>query len=149
MRRTLPIAAAALAMLTAACSSIPLKQRQEATLERYEKYAGAPIDHITYLGRYDGWTPLSPDQLVVWTTPWEAYLIKVGAPCADLTFQNGISLTTNGGFNTVATRFDYVKTGHWQCQIEQIRPVDYRRMQADLRAQGAQAKDAGQAAAPK
>jgi hypothetical protein len=31
----------------------------------------------------------------------------------------------------------------WNCQIEQIRPVDYRRMQADLRNQNQQAPDAG------
>lgn len=47
----LPVAAAALL----ACSGIPLKQREAADLARFESYAGAPVDHFTYLGHYDGW----------------------------------------------------------------------------------------------
>jgi hypothetical protein len=38
---------------------------------------GNPIDHFTWMGRYDGWKPIGRDDLVVWTTPFDAYLIKV------------------------------------------------------------------------
>ncbi len=117
-----------------ACSSFP--DRLEAERARYEAYAGAPLEQLTYLGRYDHWKPLSRTQLVIWTTPWDAYLINVAPPCADLPFVNGVTLTT-AGFHTIYPRADFVKVkGGWNCQIEQIRPVDYRRMQADLKNQG-------------
>lgn len=90
---------------------------------------------------------LSPDQQVIWTTTWEAYLIKVAQPCADLRFSNQAALTTSAAFHSIYTRIDFVKTQHWECQIEEIRPVDYRRLKADLRKQGAQAQDATQDAA--
>jgi hypothetical protein len=36
--------------------------------------------------------------------------------------------------HTVYSRgLDYVKVRGWRCPIEQIRPVDYGRLQADLR----------------
>jgi hypothetical protein len=54
--------------------------RLEADRVRYESYAGAPLEEISYLGPYDGWKPLSRTEFVIWTTPWEAYLINVAAP---------------------------------------------------------------------
>jgi hypothetical protein len=116
--------------------------RLEANRVRYESYAGAPVNEISYLGRYDGWKPLSRTELVIWTTPWDAYLINVASPCADLPFVDNVTLTTSG-LHTIHPRVDFVKVkGGWICQIEQIRPVDYRRMQADLKNENQQARDA-------
>jgi hypothetical protein len=118
------------ALLTA-CSGIPLKQRDEAQRARYQAYAGAPIDRFTWLGRYDSWQPIGTNELVVWTTPFQAYLIKVAPPCQDLQFANSIGLTSTA--NTVSARFDSVKVRHWRCQIQEIRPIDYQRMRQDMR----------------
>jgi hypothetical protein len=121
----------AVALLTA-CSSIPLKEREQAERERIEAYAGQPVDHFTWLGRYDGWKALSRDEALVWTTPDKAYLIKVDQPCEDLRFAAHIGLTST--LNTVYSReLDYLKVRGWRCPITQIRPVDYGRLQADLR----------------
>ncbi|HEU4624314.1 MAG TPA: DUF6491 family protein [Steroidobacteraceae bacterium] len=121
----------ALALL-AGCSSIPLKEREQAERARVEAYAGQPIDHFTWLGRYDGWKPLGPQEALVWTTPSRAYLIKVQQPCEDLRFATHIGLTST--LHTVYSRgLDYVKVRGWRCPIEEIRPVDYGRLQADLR----------------
>jgi len=121
----------AFALLTA-CSGIPLKERQDAQRSRYEQYAGAPIDRFTWFGRYDGWQPIGTNELVVWTTPSQAYLIKVAPPCDNLEFVNRIGLTSTG--STVSARFDFVKVGHhWRCPIQEIRPIDYQRMRQDLR----------------
>ena len=73
------------ALLTA-CSGIPLKQRQDALSARYEAYAGAPVKQFTWIGHYDSWEPIGTNQLVVWTTPFQAYLIKVAPPCDNLQF---------------------------------------------------------------
>ena len=121
----------AFALLTA-CSGIPLKERQDAQRSRYEAYAGAPVDQFTWLGRYDSWQPIGTNELVVWTTPFQAYLIKVAPPCDNLNFVNRIGLTSTG--STVSARFDFVKVGHhWRCPIQEIRPIDYQRMRADQR----------------
>jgi uncharacterized protein DUF6491 len=118
--------------LLAACSSIPLKEREQAERARVEAYAGQPVDHFTWLGRYDGWKPLSRDEALVWTTPDKAYLIKVAKPCEDLRFAAHIGLTST--LNTVYSRsLDYLKVRGWRCPITQIRPVDYGRLRADLR----------------
>jgi len=120
----------AVALLTA-CSGIPLKQRQEAERNRYESYAGPPVESFTYLGRYDSWQPVGTNAVVVWTTPFQAYLIKVAPPCTNLEFAHRIALTSTG--YTVSSRFDFVKFGHWRCPIQEIRPIDYQRMRQDMR----------------
>jgi hypothetical protein len=124
----------AVALLTA-CSGIPLKQRDEAQRARFEAYAGPPVDQFTWLGRYDGWQSIGTNELVVWTTPFQAYLIKVAPPCENLQFANHIGLTSTA--STVSARFDFVKVGHWRCPIQEIRPIDYRRMRQDMRNQTA------------
>jgi hypothetical protein len=130
----------ATALLTA-CSGIPLKQRQDEQRARYEAYAGPPIEQFTYLGRYDSWQPIGTNELVVWTTINQAYLITVAPPCENLEFTNRIGLTQTA--NTVSARFDFVKVGHqWRCPIQQIRPVDYLRMRQDRRKETEAAKAA-------
>ena len=125
--------------LLIACSGIPLKERMAAERERYEAYAGNPIDHFTYLGRFDGWEPIGRHELVVWTGINDAYLIKVAPPCEDLQFATRIGLTSTGG--TVYSRFlDSVKVRGWNCPIQEIRPVDYKRLRQDLRRELQQAK---------
>lgn len=120
------------AAMLAACSSIPLKEREEAERARIEAYAGQPVDHFTWPGRYDGWKALGPDEALVWTTPDKAYLIKVATPCEDLRFAARIGLTST--LDTVYSRgLDYLKVRGQRCPIRQIRPIDYGRLQADIR----------------
>ena len=121
------------AALLAACSGIPLRQREAAERSRFEAYAGKPVDHFTWLTRYDGWEPISPDQLVVWTNINDAYLITVFRPCTNLMFARRIGLTSTA--DSVYAHFDSVRAEGWRCIIDTIRPVDYRRMQRDLRQQ--------------
>jgi len=126
------------AALLASCSGIPLKQREAAERSRFEAYAGKPVDHFTWLTHYNGWEPISPDELVVWTDINDAYLITVFHPCTDLMFARRIGLTSSG--DTVYAHFDAVRVQGWRCMIKSIQPVDYLRMQRDLRAQRAAAK---------
>jgi hypothetical protein len=129
----------AVALLTA-CSGTPLKQRQGAQLARYESYAGAPIDQFTWLGHYYDWQSLGNNQLVVWTSINQAYLIKVAPPCEDLNFVQRIGLTSTA--STVSAHLDFVTVHRWRCPIEQIRPVDYLRMKQDMRKETEQAQAA-------
>lgn len=126
-----------------ACADVPRDVRDQAELARFEAYAGAPVREIAYMGRYQGWKPLSRAEFVLWTTPWQAYLIKVEQPCADMPFSFSMSLNATEA-HVLQTRADTVKTQGWTCPIEEIRPVDYRRMQAQLKNQA----PAPQGAAP-
>ena len=120
-----------LAML-AACSSIALKEREQAEGARIQAYAGQPVHYLTRVGRYWGWKPISNEQALVWTTPDKGYLIKVQQPCEDLRFADRIGLTET--LHTVYSGgLDYMRVRGGRCPIEEIRPVDYARLRADLR----------------
>lgn len=121
------------AALLAACSGIPLEQRDAAERARFEAYAGKPVDHLTWLTEYQGWQPISPNQLVIWTGINDAYLVTVFRPCTDLMFARHIVLHPTA--HTLYAHFDSVHAEGWSCIIDTIRPVDYRRMQHDLREQ--------------
>ena len=124
----------AVALLTA-CSGIPLKERQDAQRSRYQAYAGPPIDRFTWLGRYDSFQPIGTNELVVWTTSFQAYLIKVAPPCDNLELANHIGLTSTS--NTVYARFDVVTVGRWRCPIQEIRPIDVQRMRQEMHTEAA------------
>jgi hypothetical protein len=121
----------AMALLAAACSGIPQRVSDAEQQQQYLQYAGAPIDQFTYLSHYDSWRSLSRTQLVVWTTMNDAYLLTVREPCINLQFTQRIGLTSTAG--TVSSRLDSVLVDHDRCQITEIRPVDYKKMRADLR----------------
>jgi hypothetical protein len=139
----------AIVLLAACASGMPQHLSDQQLRERYQAYAGPPIPRFTWLGHFYSWEGLGKDELVVFTTPSDAYLLKVWPQC-DLRFVFnlvGISSTAS----TVSTSGDYITirspaTGPMRCPIDEIRPVDYKRMQADLRAQRQAQKQAqGQA----
>ena len=130
-------------VLLASCASTAHQTDQE-RLAQYAAYAGPPIQQFTWLGHFDGWEALGQTDLVVFTTPSDAYLLKVWPPC-DLRFafdgrrDATIGVTSTGG--TVSARLDSVIErspavgGRTVCPISEIRRVDYRRMLADERRQ--------------
>ena len=132
------------ALLSGCAAQIALNQRETKRAELYQKYAGPPVDSFTYLGRYDSWTSLGQNQVVVWTTINQAYLITVRSPCPELPFAQHIGLTQTQ--HTVSQRFDFVIVGRDKCWIQTIQPVDYLQMKRDMRQQSAEAKAAQDAA---
>ncbi|MFL6603394.1 MAG: DUF6491 family protein [Steroidobacteraceae bacterium] len=126
------------ALITAACSGIPRRERDQETLDRYLRYAGPPVDHISLLGRYDNWQPVSRYQVVLWTGINDAYLITVASPCENLQFAQRVGITQTA--NTISSKFDAVLVKGWRCQITEIRPIDYKRLRQDLREEHAREK---------
>jgi hypothetical protein len=124
-----------LASLAAACSHMKNRESDEQVLARYMDNAGEPIEHFSYLGRFDGWRALGRDKLVVWTGINDAYLLTVQTPCTNLPFANAVGLTTTTG--TVSRGFDSVKVGRGEeCRINEIRKVDYKKVREIERAGG-------------
>ena len=93
----------------------------------YTEYAGEPVKSF-YLGNYDGWAPVSKDQLVVWSGINKAYLLKVSGYCPDLQYANRVAVTSTG--NTV-DKFEKVIVGRDRCFIDEIRPIDTKQMKED------------------
>lgn len=120
------------ALFLSACAGIPKRTSDKEDLERYRQYAGEPVSSVSFLGRYDGWRPLSRDNLVIWTGINDAYLLTVAGPCHDLPFVNRIAIKSRG---PTLDRGDSVIVGRNQrCLITEIRPIDYRKMKQDARA---------------
>ena len=107
-----------------------LARRDELDLQ-YVDYAGDPVEQIRVMRRVDGWTPVSRNQLVIWTGHNEAWLIKVWDGCINLSFANAIRVTQTG---YTINRFEKVLVENETCPILEMRPVDVARMKADRKA---------------
>ena len=116
---------AAAAMLLAGCAST-LAHINAPKLD-YREYAGEPVKSFD-LYHFDGWSPVSKDQLVVWSGINEAYLISVKGYCPNLQFANTIAVTSTA--NQV-DKFEKVIVGRDKCFINEIRPIDTKQMKAD------------------
>ena len=115
-------------------SSVALLSGCAATLKKlsepklsYTEYAGEPVKSF-YMHNLDGWTPVSKDEVVVWSGINKAYLLKLSGYCPDLEFANAIAVTSTG--NTV-DKFEKVIVGRDRCFIQEIRPVDVKQMKED------------------
>lgn len=111
--------------LLAGCVTGPPGNAQAPTPEAqtYLKYAGPPLDSITYLGHYDGFHALGGPYVVIWTTYRDAYLITVRDPCTQLPFANKVGLTSS--VHTVSRNFDWLLVDHDRCRIGTIQRLDY------------------------
>jgi hypothetical protein len=122
-----------------AATGTPAEQR---ALARYSAYAGPPIPSFTWFGRFYSFEVLGRDRVVVFTTPSDAYLLKV-EPQAGCDFRfviNAIGITSTASTiyaHTDSLTINSAETGpgRWLCPIEEIRRIDYKRMRADQRAQ--------------
>jgi hypothetical protein len=121
-------AAFGLALLSACGTGLA---RRDALDLKYVDYAGEPVEQIRSMRGLDGWTPVSRNQLVIWTGHNEAWLIKVWDGCINLSFANAIQVTQTG---RTITRFDKVLVENESCPIIEMRPVDVVRMKADRKA---------------
>lgn len=128
-------------LLLAGCVASPAWAQQTASeradLARYQKYALAPVDHVTYF-RTDGFEYLAPDTLAVWFGVNKLYLLTVQLPCNDLAFANGIALSSKN--NVLYRNFDFVMFRHQRCQVLKIAPVDALTMRRDEAAASAATK---------
>jgi hypothetical protein len=127
----------ALAILVAGCAGGAPRRSERELLNDYLAYAGPPVDSFRFF-RLDGWQSLGPNQLILWSTPWDAYLVTVAGPCPELEFTNRLGVTSTVG--TVSRFESIVVRHHERCPIGEIRPLDLKQMKADRAAERAAAK---------
>lgn len=117
----------------AACASTPRMSGTE-RLALYRGSAGAPVKDFTYFGNINGWQPLGPSALAVWTRPNEAYLLDLTGPCQDLEFAPAISITNMMGRVSTFDRVRPIGGGggpmRMSCRIKTISPLDLKSLKA-------------------
>ena len=128
------IAAAGLAFGASACStSAGLRVGEDAQLARFERHAGAPVERINTYSGLDRWQSLAPDKLAIWIGVNRVFLLTLRAPCSGLEFQQALAITSTN--NIIDRRFDRVQVDGLSCFISEIRPVDYKALKQEERAE--------------
>lgn len=119
-----------LVMALSACGT-GLRRDGSTTELRYTDYAGEPVEQIISMRGVDAWSPVSRNQLVIWTGVNEAWLLTIWDNCPDLMFAQTVRVTQSG---RSISRFDKVIVGRDSCPIREIRPVDVKQMRSDRKA---------------
>lgn len=124
------------AAVLSACSGIPRRESDQQLLARYEQYAGPRVSDFQTYGHFDSWSPVDDSHVLVQTGPRDAYLVRVVPACINLPFATRIAFTSRFP-HTVQAGFDSLRVGRETCRIIEIRPVNYRQMRADAKAEQA------------
>lgn len=95
-------------------------------LARFRQFAGAPIDEFRMVDLFRTQV-VGPENVVVWSTIKDAYLIKVDQPCRELEWSPGFAVSRAQKW-TVSRKFDFVDAGRSHCRILEIRPIDLAAM---------------------
>lgn len=80
----------------------------------------AGLDHITVF-HIDGWRPVGRDAIILWPTPFQAYLLKLDRPAIDLPFVEHVGVTQTG--SQLYARFDSVIVRGRPYRIESIHAI--------------------------
>jgi hypothetical protein len=130
-----------LTMLTA-CASIPRSDDGEKAIDRYTPYLGERVSQFNTYTRFDSWTAVDDDHVLIQTNVNQAYLLTLAPGCFDLPFATYLGVTSKFP-HTVQSGFDSIRVGRQSCRISEIRPVNYKQMRADLKAEKAEKKARG------
>lgn len=126
MLKTL-IAVLFLTSTTATTLAEPVQGSPTSGAEEYLRFAGDPVDRFQLL-ELQRWVLLDEQRIVVWPRLNQAFLLRVDPPCQELEWAHKIGLTSSA--NVVNKRFDSVIVGDDRCRINEIRPIDLKRMKA-------------------
>jgi len=92
---------------------------------RYERFAGAPVDEFAMVELFRSQV-VGPQDVVIWATIREAYLVRVQQPCRQLEWAHGLSVSQAQKWK-VSRKFDSINVGT-PCRIVEIRPIDLAAM---------------------
>ena|SRR5690349_5769557 len=82
------------------------------------KGVGEEVDSFSMLTRPYSWHALDDDTVIVWTNPWQPYLVELAFPSHDLRFVQAIGLTSVG--SRVYAKFDAVQVRGFRYPIQGI-----------------------------
>jgi hypothetical protein len=76
------------------------------------------VDSFSMMTRPYSWQLVDDDTVIVWTTPFQPYLVELAFPSHDLKFVQGIGLTSTG--SRVYAKFDALQVDGFRYPIESI-----------------------------
>ncbi|MBN1239825.1 MAG: hypothetical protein JXB36_15080 [Gammaproteobacteria bacterium] len=77
-----------------------------------------PVDSIPALRRLHSWHAVDNDTLIVWSSPFDPYLVELFRPSHDLKFAWTIGITSFG--SRIHAKFDAVEVGGFSYPISRI-----------------------------
>jgi Family of unknown function (DUF6491) len=127
------VAAALVAACACACAGAARRGAQP-SLDQYMRYAGPPIQRFSYRNSYTGWQIVEEYKIIMFVGDG-AYLLTVVPPCPQMRLAMFMSIRNASG--GIVSRFDRVQLDENDCLIDEIRPIDYRRMRQENPGQSA------------
>jgi uncharacterized protein DUF6491 len=121
------LALALVAVLAGGCATGMSRTRGDQVMDRYEPYLGEPIRSFTAF-HPQNWQPVNRNQLIVWTSMNDAYLLTIWDNCPELMYKNAVRVSSTG--SQIST-FDHVIVGRDSCPISKIQPIDMRAYRQD------------------
>jgi len=111
---------------SAACSTFQPQPPSPAVAQRLQEVraiAGPPVDSFRFMN-FSSFEPIGLADLLVFTTPREAWLLHLDGPCRGLDFDPFLGLTSH--MHRVSAAFDSVRVrdNPIPCRIVEIRPVN-------------------------
>ena len=79
---------------------------------------GEAVESFTILSGLYSWHAIDDDTVIVWTNPWQPYLVQLAFPSHDLPFVQAIGVTSMG--SRVYAKFDAVKVRGFRYPIQGI-----------------------------
>ena len=77
-----------------------------------------PVESFSLLHRPYSWTEVDEDTVILWTTPFQPYVVELAFPAHDLRFAEAIGVTSVG--SRVYAKFDSLKVRGFRYPIESI-----------------------------
>jgi len=136
--------------LAAGCSTVRAAPPNPADVQRLAEVraiAGPPVDSF-WFERMSSFEPIGLSDLLVFTTPRDAWLLHLDGECRNLDFDPFLGLTSHS--RRVSVLLDSVRVRHnpIPCQIREIRPVDARTLRHIDKEKKAQGQPTGAAEMP-
>ena len=106
------------------CATAPSRNdRDTQRLSEVSAVAGKPATSFRYSSLVS-YEPIGESDVLVFTSPREAWLLHLYGPCRDLEFGSFVGLTSTFGRVSVGYDKVLVRDNPIPCQIQEIRPVD-------------------------
>lgn len=126
-RWTVPIAAALTCVACASFQDRPPDPAIAKRLAEVQAVAGPPVNSFRYM-RMSAFEPIGLRNLLVFTSPRSAWLLRLDAPCRGLDFYPFMGLTSHMHLVSTDTDSVRVQNNPIPCRIVQIQPVDAGRL---------------------
>lgn len=96
-------------------------------LAEVKAVADGSVSYFRYIG-VNSFEPIGDRDVLIYTNPRQAYLLHLQGPCVNLDFGPSIRLTSFQGRVTAGTDSVLTRDGLGPCRIQDIRPVDPKRL---------------------